>query len=48
MSHLEQLASLLARRNTIDEEIAALIDRPAIKGHVGEWIAQEIFKVTAS
>ena len=48
MSHLEQLASLLARRNAIDEEIAALIDRPAIKGHVGEWIAQEIFKVTAN
>ena len=46
MSNLEQLAPLLARRNAIDEEIAALIDRPAIRGHVGEWIAQEIFGVT--
>ena len=47
MSNLEQLASLLARRNAIDEEIAALIgDRPALRGHVGEWIAQEIFRVT--
>ena len=45
MSHLKQLASLLARRNTIDEEIAALIGRPASLGSVGEWIAQEIFKV---
>ena len=45
MSNLEQLALLLARRNAIDEEIAAL-DRPAIRGHVGEWIAQEIFEVT--
>ena len=39
MSNLEQLASLLARRNAIDEEIVALIGRPAIRGHVGEWIA---------
>ena len=45
MSHLKQLASLLARLNTIDEEIAALIGRPAGRGSVGEWIAQEIFKV---
>ena len=43
---LEQLASLLARRNAIDEQIAALIGRPAIRGHVGEWIAHEIFGVT--
>ena len=45
MSNLKQLASLLARRNAIDEKITALIGRPAISGHVGEWIAQEIFKV---
>ena len=46
MSNLEQLASLLARRHAIDEEIAPLIGgRPVIRGHVGEWIAQEIFKV---
>ena len=43
---LEQLASLLARRNAIDEQIAAVIGRPATRGHVGEWIAQEIFGVT--
>ena len=46
MSNLEQMTSLLARRNTIDKKIAALIDRPAIRGHIGEWIAQEIFRVT--
>lgn len=45
MSNLEQLASLLARRNAIDEEIADLIGHPAGKGPVGEWIAQEIFRV---
>ena len=46
MSNLKQLASHLARRNAIDEKITALIGRPAIRGHVGEWIAQEIFGVT--
>ena len=46
MSNLEQLASLLARRNAIDEKIGALVGRPAIRGHVGEWIAHEIFGVT--
>lgn len=46
MSNLEQLASLLARRNAIDDEIAALVGRPATRGHVGEWIAREIFGVT--
>ena len=35
---LEQLASLLARRNAIDEQIAALIGRPALRGPVGEWM----------
>ena len=46
MSNLEQLASLLASHDVIDEKIAALIGRPALRGHVGEWIAQEIFRVT--
>ena len=45
MTNLEQLASLLARRNPIDDEIAALVDRPATRGNVGEWIAREIFRV---
>ena len=46
MSTLKQLASHLAERNDIDKEIADLIRRPAIRGHIGEWIAQEIFRVT--
>ncbi len=40
------MASLLARRNAIDEQIAALIGRPALRGPVGEWIAHKIFGVT--
>ncbi len=46
MSNLEQLASLVATHNAIDKRIADLIGRPALRGHVGEWIAQEIFGVT--
>ena len=40
------MASILARRNAIDEEIATLIGRPAVTGHVWEWIAHRIFGVT--
>ena len=36
---------MLARQNVIDKEIAALIRRPALRGHVGEWIARQIFGV---
>ena len=46
MSNLEQLASLLARLNAIDEKIVALVGRRALRGPVGEWIAHEIFGVT--
>ena len=42
---LERLAALLERRNDIDEDIADLIGRPALRGPVGEWIAQESFRV---
>ena len=46
MNNLKLLASRLTRRNAIDEKIVVLIGRPAIRGHIGEWIAQEIFRVT--
>ena len=46
MNDLEQIASLLVRRNAIDEKIADLTARPAIRGPVGEWIAHKIFRVT--
>ena len=45
MSKLKQLASLMAKHNAIDDEIADLIGRPATRGHVGEWIASKIFGV---
>jgi len=45
MESLIRLADLLQRRNAVDAEIAALIGRPAIRGHLGEWIAATIFGI---
>ena len=42
---LEKLADLLGQRNQIDNQIARLIDRPAHAGHLGEFIAAEIFDI---
>jgi hypothetical protein len=42
---LRWIARLLAERNRIDGEIAAVIQRPMTSGHLGEWIAAEIFDV---
>ncbi|MBB5786375.1 hypothetical protein [Jiangella mangrovi] len=38
-----RLGELLRRRNLIDAEIAALINRPMAAGHPGEWIAAQVF-----
>ena len=48
MSNLKQLAELLSSRNCIDKEIAGIIDRPAITGHIGEYIAAVIFDIKLS
>ncbi|MBY3554381.1 hypothetical protein [Modestobacter lapidis] len=42
---LRRIADLLGERNRIDGEIAALIQRPMTSGHLGEWIAGEIFDI---
>lgn len=42
---LLQLAELIRARNTIHTEIAALIGRPALPGHVGEFLASEVFGI---
>jgi hypothetical protein len=42
---VKQFASLVAERNAIDSKIGELIGRPALVGHLGEWIAQQIFGV---
>lgn len=42
---LRQLAKLIFSRNEIDKEISAIIGRPAEKGHIGEFIAAQIFDI---
>ncbi|WUH99553.1 hypothetical protein OHR68_39700 [Spirillospora sp. NBC_00431] len=42
---LERIAELLAERNTIDAEIATIVQRPMTAGHLGEWIAARIFDI---
>lgn len=45
MKQLEELAALLRRRNEIDEKIAAHLHRPALNGHIGEFVASEVFGI---
>ena len=42
---LAQAAALLRERNTIDAELARLIRRPMTSGHLGEWVAAQIFDI---
>ncbi len=42
---LAQLAALVEKRNAIDDKIAAVIGRPAHSGHIGEYVAAEIFHI---
>lgn len=44
-SERKRMGRLVAIRNAVDEEIAAVAGRPAEKGHLGEWIASRIFGV---
>jgi hypothetical protein len=45
MADLEQLASLIREHNRIGERIASIIGRPALTGHLGEFLAREIFDI---
>ena len=42
---VRMIASLLHERNAIDERIAGVIGRPMTAGHLGEWIAAQIFDI---
>jgi hypothetical protein len=44
-SELDRVASLIGQRNAIDAEIAAVTGRPVAAGHLGEWIASQIFDI---
>jgi len=43
MSNLVSLAE--KTKNTVDSQIASIIQRPANIGHVGEHIAAEVFRI---
>jgi hypothetical protein len=42
---MQRLAQLVQARNQIDDEIAAVIGRPAQPGHLGEFIASRVFGI---
>jgi hypothetical protein len=42
---LTRIAGLLAKRNAIDEEIGRIMNRPMVSGHLGEWIASQVFDI---
>jgi len=42
---LARLAELIKARNTVARDIAMLIGRPALIGHVGEYIASRVFGI---
>ena len=45
MNDLVRLAALIRRRNALNREIALLVGRPALMGHVGEYIASKVFGI---
>ena len=45
MDNLNSLAKLIKNRNLIDKEISKIIDRPAEKGHIAEFIAFKVFPI---
>jgi len=42
---IRRVAELLRERNAIDTKIAQVTGRPVTAGHVGEWIASQIFDI---
>ena len=45
MNTLTELAQLLKAKNEIEGLIAGKINRPALTGHIGEYIASQIFDI---
>ena len=43
---IAKLADLIHTRNAVAQQITTLIDRPAQIGHVGEFIAAQVFDIT--
>ena len=45
VEQIQALVELLAKRNATDERISRLIQRPATRGHIGEFIAAHVFDI---
>lgn len=46
MSAVERVAVLVRERNRVDAELSAFIGRPALTGHLGAWIAAQVFGIS--
>ncbi|MDQ3987682.1 MAG: hypothetical protein M3291_00500 [Actinomycetota bacterium] len=42
---VEQIATLLRERNALDEQISSIIQRSMTSGHLGEWLAAQVFGI---
>ena len=45
MNGLEQLAAMIRQRNRVARDIASVIGRPGQMGHIGEFIASQVFGI---
>ncbi|MFC1905650.1 hypothetical protein ACFLXL_02440 [Chloroflexota bacterium] len=45
MENLTELAKAIKEKNIADTEVARIVNRPALMGHVGEYIASNIFDI---
>ncbi|RDI23633.1 hypothetical protein [Lentzea flaviverrucosa] len=45
MTAVDRVAELIQERNRIDAELSSCIGRPALTGHLGEWIAAQVFGI---
>lgn len=45
MNDVVRVAELIRERNRVDAALSACIRRPALPGHLGDWIAAQIFGV---
>ncbi|MFD9704858.1 hypothetical protein [Lentzea sp. NPDC059081] len=45
MNEVKRVADLIQERNRVDAALSACIRRPALTGHLGDWIAAQIFGI---
>ncbi|MGW6930701.1 hypothetical protein ACWGE0_11595 [Lentzea sp. NPDC054927] len=45
MNDVRWVAGLIRERNRIDAALSACIRRPALSGHLGDWIAAQVFGI---